>query len=65
MENLNNPSRDAKIEKQKQYNKTFYEKHKANMLKTVECPCGGKFSVYTKCKHERTKKHLKYKAKSN
>jgi len=48
------------LEKQRQYNKTFYLKHKDEMLTTILCSCGGKYSTYTLRNHERTKRHLNH-----
>lgn len=54
-----------KLNKQRNYNKTFYARHKERMLKTKICGCGGKYSAYTLRKHERTKRHMNYLNKNN
>ena len=50
----------ATIEKQKERRKAYYE---ANSEK-YECNCGGKYTPHSILRHERTKKHLDYLAKT-
>ncbi len=43
---------------QSDYNKTFYAKHKDEILKKYKCDlCGGSFSLKTKHNHQKTVKH--------
>lgn len=46
---------------QKQYNKTFMEKHKERLKQKVICSiCKGEYSYYNKSKHYKTKRHNKF-----
>lgn len=42
-----------------EYNKSYYEKMKSGLV-TVQCDCGGHYSIYTKARHVKSKKHLKF-----
>jgi len=44
---------------QKKYNDSYYQKHKDDINKKIECElCKGRYCLMTKARHEKTKKHL-------
>jgi hypothetical protein len=46
---------------QKEYNKTFMEKHAERLKnKTICSICKGQYSYYNKSKHNKTKRHNKF-----
>ena len=60
--NKNIPTRTKEnwYEDHPQYNKNYYEQHKEAHLSIHKCQCGGKFSYFTKAKHQRSKRHTRY-----
>lgn len=42
----------------KQRKKDYYEKNKERLNAQVKCPCGGTYSLRSKTRHDKTKKHL-------
>tara|TARA_B110000977_G_scaffold9098_1_gene12115 strand:- start:160 stop:618 length:459 start_codon:yes stop_codon:yes gene_type:complete len=40
--------------------KRYYETNRVKLNETIYCECGGKYSIKTKPRHLRTKKHLAY-----
>ena len=42
------------------YGNKYYEINKEKYNKIIACDCGGKYCVYTKFNHLKTKKHIKY-----
>tara|TARA_Y100001973_G_scaffold31772_1_gene47937 strand:- start:445 stop:624 length:180 start_codon:yes stop_codon:yes gene_type:complete len=51
-------------EKSKQYNQTYYNKHKDKIIeKKMVCECGGIISGNHAWRHRKTKKHRRYEEK--
>lgn len=46
--------------KEKFYNQKHYEKIKHSELERTECSCGSIYTIYSKAKHLKSKKHLEY-----
>jgi hypothetical protein len=46
-------------EKRKQYNKVFYEKNKDTDIKRTCEFCGGRYTIFNKSHHKKSKKHIK------
>jgi hypothetical protein len=48
----------------KEYKKKYYKDNKDKILEknkeTHKCECGGKYTIYHKCRHLKTNRHLKY-----
>lgn len=45
--------------------KRFYRKHRDDLLKKLQCPCGGSYDVFHVRQHINTQKHKKYELKEN
>ena len=52
--------REKNKEKIKDYQKKYREQNKENRNKKIVCDCGGSYSLCTKARHKKTKKHQKY-----
>ena len=48
---------------QKKYNDTHYKKHREEILKKIQCPCGGQYCMVAISRHVKTKKHINYQNK--
>jgi len=52
--------REANKDKLKEIKKTYYDANKEKIKEKITCECGGRYTLTSKLKHNRTKKHLAY-----